>query len=285
MTDMRTHDAVRTSIQQMWASLAPAWAAHADDLDARVAPINDRMLDAARLCPGERVLELACGPGGAGLAAAERIGPTGEAVLSDVVPEMAAIAEARAIARGLANVKVEVLDLEAIAQPDSSYDVVLCREGLMFALDPVRAVRESHRVLRPAGRVAVSVWASKDANPWLGLLLDAFADVTGRGIPGLEGPGPFALGDADRLRRLFAETGFGDVAVEAVAAPVRTPSFEAWWARNLTLGGPAVGSLNNLDAGTRDRVKEKVRASASAYETDGALVLPGLAFVLAGRRA
>lgn len=284
MTDMRTDDPVRTSIQQMWASLAPAWAAHADELEARVAPIARRMLDALELRPGERVLELACGPGGAGLGAAERVGPAGEVVLSDVVPEMTAVAQARATARGLGNVKVDVLDLEGIAQHDDSFDVVLCREGLMFALDPARAVREIHRVLRPAGRAAVSVWASKAENPWLGLLLDALADATGRG-PAPGGPGPFALGDPERLRGLFAEAGFGGLVVEPVAAPVRTPSFEAWWSRNLTLGGPAVGILNGLDAVTRERVKEAVRGAASSYESDGALVLPGLAFVLTGHRA
>src|SRR5579885_1304936 len=132
MTDTRTDDAVRTAIQQTWAALTPAWGAHADELKARIAPITARMLDAVRLRPGERVLELACGPEGTGLAAAERVGPTETMVLSDVVAEMATVARARAAARGLGNVTVEVLDLEAIAQPDQSYDVVLCREGLMF---------------------------------------------------------------------------------------------------------------------------------------------------------
>ena len=286
MTDTRTDDAVRTAIQQTWAGLAPAWGAHADELEARIAPITARMLDAVRLRPGERVLELACGPGGAGLAAAERVGPTGAVVLSDVVAEMATVARARAAARGLGNITVEVLDLEAIAQPDQSYDVVLCREGLMFALDPGRAAHEFQRVLRPAGRLAVSVWGSKGDNPWLGLLLDALADATGSRVPGAGpgGPGPFALGDPDHLRELFAGAGFRELAVEPVAAPVRVPSFDAWWSRSLTLGGPAVGILNRLDAHSRDRVKEAARAAASPYETGGALVLPGLAFVLTGRR-
>ncbi len=77
---------------------------------------------------GERVLELVCGTGGVGFAAAELVGPTGEVVLSDVAEEMTAIAATRA--RGLSNVSARRLDLERIDEPELSYDVVLCREGL-----------------------------------------------------------------------------------------------------------------------------------------------------------
>ena len=150
-------DAVRNQIHGMWAAVAPNWARHADYLDERGGAITAAMLDRVALRPGERVLELACGPGGAGLVAAERVGETGEVVLSDVAIEMTTIAEKRASEMGMTNVRTAVLDLEDIDQPDESYDVVLCREGLMFAVEPERAAREIHRVLRPGGRIAIAV--------------------------------------------------------------------------------------------------------------------------------
>lgn len=85
-------------------------------------------------------------------------GSASEVVLSDVAPEMTAIAAQRAAAVGLTNVSTLVLDLEAIEQPGASYDVVLCREGLMFASDPAVAVGEMSRLLRPGGRLAAAVW-------------------------------------------------------------------------------------------------------------------------------
>ncbi len=124
----------------MWASVAGSWAEHADYVDARGAPLTEEILELSAPQPGERVLELACGPGGLGLAAAAIVGPTGHVVLSDVVPEMTSIAAARVVALGLGNVTTRELDLDRIEQPDASYDVVLCREGLMFALDPAHAV-------------------------------------------------------------------------------------------------------------------------------------------------
>ena len=86
----------------MWASVAPAWAEHAD---SRGAAVTAKLLELTAPRSGERVLELACGPGGVGIAAAELVGPAGEVVLSDVAAQMTAIAAARAAALGLGNVR------------------------------------------------------------------------------------------------------------------------------------------------------------------------------------
>src|SRR5215213_11270242 len=139
-------------LQDMWASVAPAWGEHAEYADTRGAAVTERLLQLSGPRPGERVLELACGPGGVGIAAARLVGPGGEVVLSDIVPEMTEIAAVRAAALGLGNVRTLTLDLDDLAQPDQAYDVVLCREGLMFARDPAHALAGIRRVLRPGGR-------------------------------------------------------------------------------------------------------------------------------------
>src|SRR6478672_1834515 len=93
--------APRLARQAMWGSVAGSWAELAEFIDARHAATTERMLALTAVRPGDRVLELACGPGGAGLAAAERVAPGGEVVVSDLAPEMTAIAAARAARRGL----------------------------------------------------------------------------------------------------------------------------------------------------------------------------------------
>lgn len=143
----------------MWQTVAPGWDENADYVDERTADLTERVLELARVTPGDRVLELACGPGGLGLAAAEL---AREVVLSDVAPAMVEIAAGRARERGLGNVETRTLDLDAIDEPDASYDVVLCREGLMFAGDPAQAAREIARVLKPGGRVGVSDIVAED---------------------------------------------------------------------------------------------------------------------------
>jgi len=285
MTETKEPTEAQRFVRTMWANVAPAWGAEATYVDERVAVVTQRMLDGAAVRAGDRVLELACGPGGAGLAAADRVGRSGEVVLSDVVPEMVEIGSRRATAHGLTNVRAEVFDLEDIKQPDETFDVVLCRDGMMLALDPERAAREMRRVLCPAGRVAVAVWGPRADNPWLGLLLDAITEVTGIVVPPPGAPGPFALSDDERLVELFADAGFGSLSVSPIAVPLRAPSFEAWWTRQLSLAGPLVAIVNGLDDTTRAHVQDAVRAAVARYAVNGALDLPGVALVLTGLRS
>ncbi len=79
---------LRASLRAIWASAAPLWGEHAGHIDTRGAVVTQAMLDAACLHRRARVLELACGPGGVGMAAAEIVGPDGAVVLSDFAPEM-----------------------------------------------------------------------------------------------------------------------------------------------------------------------------------------------------
>jgi SAM-dependent methyltransferase len=258
----------------MWQSVAPGWGEHADYVDARGAGLTARLLELARVAPGDRVLELACGAGGLGLAAADR---ADEVVLSDVAPAMVEIAAARARERGI-EVETLTLDLDAIEQPDASYDVVLCREGFMFAADPARAADEIARVLRPGGRMALAVWGPRERNPWLGIVLDVVSEHIGAPVPPPGVNGPFALGDAGELRAALAP--FADVAIEEVEVPLRAGSFDEWWSRTTALAGPLGQFLKQLpETELRARARDRVHAHLTA---DG-LDIPGVSLVASGR--
>ena len=244
------------------------------------------MLELGQVGAGDRILELACGPGGLGLAAAERVGPGGEVVLSDVAEEMTAIAAARAAELGLRNVEARRLEIERIDEPDAAYDVVFCREGLMFALEPGRAVAEIRRVLRPGGRAVVAVWAARERNPWLGLLMDAVSAQVGAPVPPPGIPGPFALGDAGELRGFFDAAGLADVHVGALSVPLRSASFDEWWRRTSALAGPLSAILASMPEEGVQALRERARTAVRPYETvTGGLDLPGETLIAAGRRA
>ena len=276
---------LRTQLHGMWASVAPAWAEHADYADTRGAVITARLLELSAPGPGERVLELACGPGGVGIAAAGLVGPAGEVVLSDVAAEMTAIAAARAAATGLGNVRTLTLDLDDLGQPDQAYDVVLCREGLMFALDPAHAAAEIRRILRPGGRVALAVWGPRARNPWLSLVFDAVSAQLGVTLPPPGVPGPFALDDPERLAGLLAGAGLADVTVTEVPTPLRDASFEAWLARTSALAGPLAKRLAALPEPARRQLRDRLEAAVRPYRTPAGLDFPGVSLLASGRRA
>ncbi len=283
--DGRPGPDLRAHLQSMWAGVAGSWGKHAAFVDARGAEVTEQMLELTMPQPGEHVLELACGPGSVGLAAAERIAPTGQVVLSDVVAEMTSIAAERAEARGLTNVSTLELDLESIEQPDSSYDVVLCREGLMLVPEPAHATREIHRVLRPGGRVAVAVWGPREQNPWLGIVLDSVSAQTGKPVPPPGIPGPFSLDDPDRLARALSDGGLADVAITELSTPLRADTLDEWWTRTSALAGPLAKLLASLPENARQELRARLQAAASAYETPTGLEFPGVTLLAAARRA
>jgi ubiquinone/menaquinone biosynthesis C-methylase UbiE len=278
-------DELRTGLHTMWGTVAPAWEQNADFVDQRSADMTRTMLDAVELRRGDRVVELACGAGGLGMAAAERVGADGEAVLSDVVPQMTAIAAARAEKRGLSNVITRDLDLERIDEPDASFDAVLCREGIMLVPDPREAASEIRRVLRPGGRAAVSVWGPRERNPWLGAMLDAVGAQFGGEFPPPGMPGPFSLDGRDKLLSILSDAGFGDTAISEVETPWRGASFDQWWLVTSALAGPLAKVLEAQPPETVEAIRSRAREALTEYETANGVEIPGVTLVGSVRAA
>lgn len=273
-----------SAVRAMWSTAARGWERHAAFVDRRGAGVTDEMLTRTDPRPGDRVLELACGPGGVGLAAASRVGSAGHVVLSDLVEEMTATASSRAQELGLTNVSTRELDLQRIDEPAAHYDVVVCREALMLVPDPAAAVAEMARVLRPGGRVAVAVWGPRARNTWLGALFDAVTDVTGLPVPPPGVPGPFSLDDTDALYRLFTGAGLADVAVAEVEEPLELGSLDEWWEVVPSLAGPLASLVASLDPDVAAAIRGRGQQALEPFATPDGYRVPGVSLVASGRR-
>ena len=165
------------------------------------------------------------------------------------------------------------------------FDAVLCREGLMFAVDPARASRELRRVLRPGGRVALAVWGPASGTRGSGRVLRRRQRTLGAPVPPPGIPGPFSLGDADELYRLLDSTGLADVCVGELSVPLRSASFDEWWGRTSALAGPLSAILAAMPDAAAQALRERAREAVRDYETvSGGLDFPGAALIAAGRR-
>jgi SAM-dependent methyltransferase len=271
-------------MSEMWNNVAPGWEANATYIDDQLAAATQALLNAAAVGQGNTVLDLACGPGGAGLAAAERVGSAGRVVLSDVATEMVAAAGRRA--SGSPQVSTAVFDQSAIAVADTSFDAVISRHGLMFAESPIDAVAEAARVLRPAGRYAAMTWDRRDLNPWLGLVLDAVGDQFGVPFPPPSVRSPFSLQDAALLTSVLQDGGLTDVTVQTISTPMRASSVDEWWRRVPQLAGPLAAALAGMDAADRDAIADRAMrlGAAAAQSDDDGFVLPGSVLIGSGRR-
>lgn len=271
-------------MSEMWDSVAPGWEANAEFVDAQLALATEALLDAAGVGEGATVLDLAAGPGGAGLAAAERVGSGGSVLLSDVSAEMMAVAARRASA--MPQVITAVFDQSAIASGEASFDAVINRHGLMFAEDPVTVVEEAVRVLRPGGRYAGMTWDRRELNPWLGLVLDAVSEQFGVPFPPPNIRGPFSLDDPKPFKQALVDGGLREVTVRAVATPMRAASLEEWWERVPQLAGPLSLALAGMEADVRDAIAQRAMRSGAEMATReaGGIAFPGSSLIGSGRK-
>jgi len=233
--------------------------------------------------PGERVLELAAGPGTVGATWSTLVGPTGAVVLSDIAPGMVEVARRRN--SDLANVETAVIDAAAIDQPDGSFDVVACRMGLMFTPDPSTALAEIHRVLRPGGRFGALTWAGIEHNPWMTCVgMAAMANGLVSGGPPVGPGGLFSLGDAGALQAMAKGAGFVDVAVEEFAITFRADTIDTHVERVSALAGPLAAALQAASPDQLSALRRTAADLAAPYATDNGLAMPGRALLLSGRR-
>jgi SAM-dependent methyltransferase len=228
-------NAHRDASLQGWEEAASGWTRQQAAMREFGAPVSHWMIDAIVPQPGERVLELAAGLGETGMLAAELVAPMGGVIVSDQAEAMLSGARARALEQGLSNIEFQVLNAEWIDLPVASIDAVLCRWGYMLMADPLAALTDTRRVLRPGGRIALAVWDSVEHNPWA-LLPAQVLSERGLGTPSSPGtPGPFALGDGDRVVELLEQAGFAEIRLQTLELHRRHPSFEELWDSTLDL--------------------------------------------------
>jgi SAM-dependent methyltransferase len=233
------------------------------------------MIDAVDPQPGQRVLELAAGLGETGFLAAELVAPVGGVITSDQADAMLDGARKRAGELGLTNVEFQVLNAEWIDLPVASVDVVLCRWGYMLMVDPSTALRETRRVLRPEGHVALAVWDAIEHNPWA--LLPA-TELLERGLippPAPGTPGPFALGEKQKVRDLLEDAGFDEVWVEPLDLVQRSASFGEFWETTLDIARSFHDAVLARPESEIAEIRASLAARFAPYTAeDGSLEIP-----------
>ena len=275
-------DAYRAGARETWERAAPGWRERRAALQAVAMPVSRWMSDAVRPQPGHRLLELAAGAGDTGFLVAELIQPGGTLICSDASEGMLDAARGRAEELGVTGVEFKLLEAEWIDLPAASVDGVLCRWGYMLLADPSAALRETRRVLRPGGRVALAAWDSAERNPWAAVGTQEMQQLLDAPPPAPDQPGMFAFAPPGRIEALLHEAGFTDVEVEALDLAFAHDDEDAWWEERVTLSVPFADALAGLEPAQRDRLREAIDARLAVYRDDsGGLTIPARALVAA----
>lgn len=267
-----------------WQTAAGGWERQRAILWDASRGVSERLVELLEPLQGETLLEIAAGTGDTGFLAAERIGPAGRLISSDLVPEMLAAARRRASELGLPNVDFRVLDAQALDLSDESVDCVLCRWGYMLVSEPAAALSETRRILRPGGRVAFAVWAGADENPWASTIGRVLVERGLMARPQRDTPGPFRLADSGRVRTLVLEAGLELSTQEDITLTWRYGSLDEYWNVTLDLSTTLSAIVATLGDQELASIRADVRQALEPYVVGEGLVMPALSRLALARR-
>lgn len=217
-------------------------------------PLARAFADFASVEPGQRVLDVGCGPGALTSELVRRLGPTGVAAVDPSEPFVAA-ATARHPGVDVRRAKAEQLPFE-----DDGFDAVLAQLVVHFMTDPVAGLREMARVAEADGVVAACVWDHQGGGGPLSVLWDAARELD----PTVEDESDLAGAREGHLAQLFEEARLRDVSDGAVAVGVDHTTFEDWWEPFLLGVGPAGAYVAGLDVEGQEALRERCRSMLPA---------------------
>jgi ubiquinone/menaquinone biosynthesis C-methylase UbiE len=227
----------------------------------------DAVLDAAEVGSGKQVLDVCCGPGMIAATAAAR-----GALTTGIDFSAAAV---KIATTNVPEAEFHEGDAQSLPYADNNFDAVVCGFGIIHVPDPQQALSEMYRVLKPAGRIAVSVWEPPGSNNGFGLLygsIKANADVA---IDLPHGPDFFQFSDSDKLANALLEIGFNEPSINTIAQTWEFDDVHGLFASIMEGAVRARALIAAQTATVQQAISDAVVAGMDGYSsTDGIYRVP-----------
>jgi SAM-dependent methyltransferase len=282
-------ETANAEMRRYWNEIAgPRWVGRLGVQEARNVEVTALLLEAAQLAPGERVLDVGCGPGATTLPYAAAVGPQGHVTGIDISEPMLAVARQRVAEQGLTNVTLVLADAQVHGFAPASFDLLTSRFGVMFFADPTIAFRNLRGALRPGGRLCMAVWASIEQNVHRKVPYDIAVRHLGPPAPApspSHAPGAEVFGDRDYFRGILAAAGFTEIAITPKPFHVIGGS-AASMAEHVALFGAVQRLMDEkgADNATRQAIIDETAAALAAYATPDGVRLPAMFLLATARR-
>lgn len=268
--------------REYWSGKAGGeWAAHAERIDAMLAPVTDNVLAAAALKSGDRVLDIGCGAGVTTLEIARHVGSSGAVVGVDISPQLLEVARERATA---AELDAKFIEADAgSGEIGDGFDVAVSRFGVMFFEAPIPAFAHIRDAMRPAGRLAFACWRPMPDNPWATIPISAIEPMLKEPLPrpDPDAPGPYAFADPAKVERILRESGWRNIKLDR-------------WDGDISIGGrgsleeiadfvmrigPCARAIADQDLDGAEAQRRLIERLAPLY-CDGALMIPAACWIV-----
>ncbi len=245
-------------------------------------PYGFDLINRLELQVREKVLDLATGSGEPALSIARLVGPDGEVVGVDLSEKMVHLATRLSQQRRLTNVSFKVMDAEKLEFPDNTFDVVVSRFGFQIFTNPEEVAREARRVLKPRGRIGISVWGTAEKAAAIHVLVGAMLEFAEPDESGYL-PTPYELGGPGELVKFLEDAGFSDAKEEHRTHRFVAPDADAYL--DVLLRATPLGhSMGEEDPSVQQKIRRKARENLKAWTTRNGVSAPCECVIVTARK-
>lgn len=274
-----------TETLRQWSEAARYWEKHRTVIERMFAPVTAALLEEAGVARGQRVLDVATGPGEPALSVAARVGPDGRVEGVDIVPAMIDAARRETARRGLTNASFRRASAEELPFADGTFDAVLSRFGVMFFPSPLAGLREMARVLRPGGRLALAVWHLAERNPFHTIVAEILARFVAVPAPEPDAPEAFRFAARGKLLALAHAAGMAEPRERLLEFSLEVPlSAEDFWVLRTEMSDTLRTKLARLPAQAVEEMRRLVLEALVPHAHAGGLSLPAEILLVSGQR-
>jgi len=271
--------------RQQWNGVAAGWKKWWETLERMAKDVTVKIIEMADIQPDQNVLDFATGIGEPALTVAPRVGEKGKVVATDVSSEMLSIARERAKELGVTNIEFQELDAEQINYPESEFDSIVCRWGLMFLPDVDGTLNSIHRMLITDGRFATAVWDEPEKIPFFSFAVHTLKNMFDLPQPPPDAPTMSGLADGvleDHMER----AGFRNIVSEKITVNFEFSSAGEYAQLMKDIAAPLTAMLTNQTPEAQAeywQTLEESTAQKFASESGG-VILPSVTLLAAGQK-
>ena len=236
---------VREQQRDAWDRFSGGWEKWDHVVFPMLQPVGDEMIRMLGVAETAEHLDVASGTGEPALTIAT-IASRGRVVLTDLAAGMLDVARRNAASRDITNIEIRECSADDLPFPDASFDSISCRMGFMYFPDLPLAVDELRRVLRPGGKICVSVWAHPDGNPWATIPMGAIGTELELPTPPPDAPGLFRCAAPGAISALFESAGLRDMSEVDVRSELLVDSADEYWNFTTGVAAPLAGYSRRL---------------------------------------
>jgi ubiquinone/menaquinone biosynthesis C-methylase UbiE len=272
-----------TAVLREWKESAAFWRDHYPTIRTMFAPVTNALIEEAGIIEGNVVLDVAGGSGEPSLTIAELVGPRGSVTCTDAVADMVEAAKAEAERRGLRNMEFRQCLADSLPYEQNTFDVSVCRLGVMLFPDVPAALNEMMRVTKSEGSLAFVVWGRNEANPFGHTVTDVLSQYLE--IPAVlpDAPGAFRFAEPGKLARLLTEAGAIGVRERELNFHIEAPlSPEQFWEMRSHMSGTLRDKLASLPPEQARKVGLDVQIAVQKFFPNDQMSFPAQMLIVSG---